>query len=535
MCVKLRISGLFLVAGGLLAGQPGAAQAPQKPQLRRVFLGASAGPDSLLRLGGTLTLEARHLPPGIAPHSLSLYLNGVPLRGLRPLAAYTVADSAAATHVAPAAAPGLAVAGPAASWPDSSAAPAAAPYPAASPTASQPNTAAAGTLTRVVFALRRADAPAAWALADGPPWQPAHPVRLGLGTGQQLLAELRGGQAQLLTPAWGWLAGPGLAALAGLLLLLAAAHSWLLRTPVVAAFDEAGQPLPVGDAAPPYSLGRAQLAWWSWLVLGGGLASAGATGALPAVPAATLALLGVSVATAVLAALAPVRLAPASGEPAPQSRGWLADLLCDERGLSIYRLQLVMTSLAVGSSLLYSVYATGGLPAWPLTPAGLLALSGLAYLGPKWRRGPLAVPAPVATLPFGAALTPPAWPLAPAGPPPAAPAPGYAAATHPDAQPRPVVATRPTVALPAEAATRSQPPASPTPPLPVAPRPADLPPLAAAAPVAAVALPVVAATEPEAATATQSRADLETGEVLYHEEDEMGPLEDEDYPSWPAA
>jgi hypothetical protein len=528
----------FLLVGGLLAGRLGTAQAQQKPQLQRIFLGASAGPDSLLRLGGTLTLEASHLPPGIAPHSLTLYLNGIPLRGLRPLAAYNVADSATATSGVPAAATG----GAPESQPDSSAS--AAPAALARPDFGVP---AGGALTRVrvVFALRPAAAPTAWALADGPPWQPAHSVRVGLGTSQQQLAELRSSRAVQLAPAEGWLAGLGLAALAGLLLLVAAARSWLLRTPV-AAFDEAGQLLAVGDAAPPYSLGRVQLAWWSWLILGGGLASAGATGALPAVPAATLALLGVSVATAVLAALAPTRATSASSEAAPQSRGWLADLLCDERGLSIYRLQFVLTSLAVGGSFAYALYATGGLPAWPLASAGLLAFSALAYVGPQWRRVPQVGTAltSVATLPFGAAPTPPAWPLAPAGPPlAAAPAPDYAAATHPDAQPRPVVAAGLAAAAsapPAKAADLSgQPaiwPAGPPPPLPAAPRPADPPPPVAAVPVAAVVLPVVAAVaEPEAAAATQSRANPETGEVLYHEEDDMGPLEEEDYPSWPAA
>jgi len=483
----------FLLAGGLLPGLASTASA-QQPQLRAT-LATSPGPDSLLRLGSPLTLEVAGLPPGLATHRLTLYLNGVPLRGLAPLAAYSVAPAgveAGATSSAPG------------GETDSSAQMAFAALP-------QPNS-AAPALTKVVFVLRRTAAPAAWALADGPPWQAAHPVRLGLGTSHQLLAELPSRPPVRLAPAFGWQAGLGVAALASLLLLLGAARSWLLRTPLAVPLAADGQPLAVVEAAPPYSLARVQLAWWSWLVLGGGLVSASVTGALPMLPAAVLALLGVSVGTAVLAALAhpPV----AEDEPPRYSRGWLADLLCDERGLAIHRLQFVLTSLAVGSSFIYTLYATGVLPAWLPGPALLLAFSSLAYVGPKWRRArpQPAAPAPVAApayLAWPGGL--PAWPPAPL--PQAAPAPDYAAATHPDALPRPVLPT----------------------PAPLTPRPAPSQPTSLAPePTPAEAQPLAAATLPaDVVMTTLSRADPATGEVLYHEEDDMGPLEEEDYPSWP--
>lgn len=502
MHAPLRLWAPFLLAGGLLLGPAAPAQAQQPPQLRPT-LRLAPGQDSLLRLGGLLTLEARGLPPDLNAQHLTLYLNGLPLRGLAPLAAYARPDSGASPRPAPELAPS--------SWPDSAAG--AAPLAGLAPPALA---ALAGRgPTRVVFALRRAAAPAAWALADGPPWQPGHPVRLGLGTAHRLLAEVQAGRAGAaqLAPAEGWGAGLIAVLLAGGLLLVAAARSRLLRAPVAATLDADGQPLPVVEAAPPYSLARVQLAWWSALVLGGGLVSAGVTGALPALPATTLGLLGVSVGAVVLAALAPVRPPEPGDGPSPASQGWLADLLCDEHGLAIHRLQFVLTSLVVGSCLGYAVYSTGVLPTWPPKVALLLALSALAYVGPKWRRTGLAAlaPAPPASPLYVA--WPAAGPVGPGAPaellPPAA---AFAAATHPDA-------------TPALAATA--PPAAP-PPAPV------IAPLVAAAPVVAAAVPLaVAVPTPEVEAPSRSRADLTTGEVLHHEEDDMGPLDEEDYPSWP--
>jgi hypothetical protein len=511
MTTLLRRAGRLLLAAPLLLGLAGPAHG-QQPALRRLYPAAAPDQDSLLRLGGTLVLEARDLPP-VPLAGLTLYLNGLPLRGLAPLAAYTVADSTA-TLAAQAAAP-VATAAPAGSWPDSAAthSPATAAVPAPS------------VLTRVVFALRREAAPTAWALADGSPWQPAHPVRLGLGSATRQLLELAPGPAGAvqLAPAWGWLAGPALVALAGLLLLIAAGRSWLLRAPAPLAYDTDGYRLPVAEAAPPYSLARTQLAWWSFLVLGGGLLNGCLTGGLPTLPIGTLALLGASAGTAALAALASARPATPTGEPA-RSRGWLADLLCDERGLAIHRLQLVVTALAVGGSLVSALYATGGLPDWLPGPAILLACSGLAYVAPKWQVGRtaarLAPAADAAETVATAPAEPAAWATlpslvsaAPAGP-----------AAAPFAPVAPVVASplpEPQVQapLPPAAQARSQPvPAAAAAPAAVPPA-VELPQLVA---------PAVIEAAPPVLFETKSRADLATGEVLYHEEDDMGPSEEDD-------
>ena len=498
MHLFLRLRAHLLLAGGLLLGPVAPAQA-QYPAQPGATLRLAPGQDSLLRLGGLLTLEARGLPPDLDARHLTLYLNGLPLHGLAPLVAYSRSANGASLPGAGAPAPS--------GWPDS----AAGTLRLAEPALPDSANLASRAPTQVVFALHRAVAPASWALADGPPWQPAHAVRLGLGTAHHLLAEVPASRASTtqLAPAAGWPVCLLASIIAGGVLLLLAARSWLLRTPVAATLDADGQPLPVTDAAPPFSLARVQLAWWSWLVLGGGLVSAGVVGTLPALPATTLGLLGVSVGVVVLAALAPARL-PEGGDGPPSSQGWLADLLCDERGLAIHRMQFVFTSLAVGGCLCYAVYRTGVLPAWPPGAAVLLALSGLAYVGPKWRRTGPAVPA-----------TPPAPPLyvtwagaggsgpaAPAGP--LSPALGFAAA--PAAAPAPILA-------------------APSPP----PAPASAPPVAAAPVVAAAMPPAEAPPVPEAPAPSRSRADLTTGEVLYHEEEDMGPLDEDedDYPSWP--
>ncbi|MBF9222684.1 hypothetical protein [Hymenobacter ruricola] len=562
MHIPLRISSRLLMAGGLVFGLAGAASG-QQPTLRRVYPTGAFGQDSTLRLGSTVTLEVSGLPVGQAggrsARGLTLYLNGIPLHGLAPLAVYTLADTAApaaavrrtAARPAPARADSLGAGG----WPGAAAPAAVAPVAAAPPDSSA---APSGALTRVVFALRRDAARDYWALADGAPWQEAHPVRLGLGTARQLLthpATRRAGTV-LLAPGQGWLVGLGLAALAGILLLVAAARSWLLRVPVPRPTDDDGYLLPLADAAPPYSLARAQLAWWGFLVLGGGLASGGLTGALPAVPVATLVLLGISAGTAALAAWAAPTEDP---DQRLHSRGWLADLLCDERGLAIQRLQFVLVSLVLGGCLVATVYATGVLPAWPLGLPLLLAFSSLAYLGSK-RWWPYRLPAEPALPAAPAVVAPlPAWP-APAPPP--APAPAWPAFAEPAAAAAPVVAVAPAaVAWPEPAAapqevfpaTPAPPPAepAPAPAVPVSPPEAPVP-----APVAPN-LPVVAATllpavpdEPaslpdlpnlpapatagvaDAPAPSPSLADLETGEVLYHEEDDMGPPEGYDA-GWP--
>ncbi len=513
MNTLLRLAGRCALAGSLLLGLADAA-AGQQPALRRVYPAAASDQDSLLRLGGTLTLEARDLPPAAAS-SLTLYLNGLPLPGLAPLAVYTLLDT---TSAQPPATVPAATAAPAGSWSDST-------------TTSPPTVAATAltpsVLTRVVFALRREAAPAAWALADGSPWQPAHPVRLGLGSATRQLLELspgRSGPVQL-APAWGWPAGPALVALAGLLLVVAAARSWLLRVPVAASYDADGYRLPVAEAAPPYSLARTQLAWWCFLGLGGSLLAGCLTGGQPVLPAGTLALLGVSAGTAALAALAPTRPA-APGNEAVQSRGWLADLLSDERGLSIYRLQFVVVTLAVGGFFASELYATGGLPTWPPGPAILLAISGLAYVAPKWqveraKEQVAAVPEPAALAPAAPPVVAVSFPAEAAAALPATPAPPAPVA--------PLPAPAGGVAASPPPQSQAQPASPPLPPEPARPAPASAPaPVAEPAAEPPPAAAPVTADAPPPEFGSKSQADLATGEVLYHEEDDMGPPEEEE-------
>lgn len=527
MHLLLRNTRNLLGAGGLFLALSGTAQG--QPTLRRVYPTTAAfAHDSLLTLGSAITLEVSDLRVGAGSRfmarDLTLYLNGIPLRGLAPLAVYTLpaAPAPAASHIAPA----LVVAGTDSTRTDNEPAATAQVRPAIP---SDSSAQAAHTLTKVVFALRRDMAPHYWALADGPPWQTAHSVQFGLGLDNHLFAQPQAGRVGIvqLASAQGWLVGLVLAGLAGILLLVAAARSWLLRTPPAEATDADGYPLTVAEAAPPYSLGRVQLAWWGFLVLGGGLVSGGVTGTLPILPVATLALLGVSVGTALLAGLSSARPGREPFSPR-QSRGWLADLLCDERGLAIYRLQFVLASLAIGGGLVWTVYTTGVLPAWPLGTAWLLAFSGVAYLSPKWQQffsvraaSPAAVPVPPAPAwPAYAEPQAPAtsnrpssapvlmgWPTQAAEATPAYPAPlGVPKLSD---SPAPAVWLHPT-ALPAELVSVPGPPLAPTP----TPEPAVLP--TVAAPFAAVD-----------ALATQSLADPETGHVLYHEEDDMGPLEDD--------
>ncbi|MBP2299477.1 hypothetical protein [Azospirillum picis] len=196
----------------------------------------------------------------------------------------------------------------------------------------------------------------------------------------------------------------------------------------------AGVPMPAGYA-PPYSLARFQLLWWSGIVTASYVAILTITGSMDTITIGTMALMGIVGGTSVLAAFQdrrpddddarrlqhaaayaaaaaatpPDRAAMAAALEAiyPPSQGVLPDLLSDAAGYNVHRLQLLAWTGVLGVTFLYEVTRTLGMP--ELSP-NLLALTGISngtYFGFKMQEQQ--VPTPT-----GAAVQPASPPPVPA-------------------------------------------------------------------------------------------------------------------------
>jgi hypothetical protein len=251
----------------------------------------------------------------------------------------------------------------------------------------------------VVFKLSRTpDNDQYWNVVYSSPWAFSHPGRIGLGYDDRVVTELYPGQAgtirlELIQPSslWGAML---VTAVLGLSLVVLAVRSWLLRDTEGQTPGSAGAAVAVAN--PAYSLAKTQLAWWTFIILSSYLVIYCVTGEMPDLSATSLALLGISAGTTTLSGL----ITPAGADQVVAgyaSRGWLTDILSDEHGVSIHRLQKVVISLLMGYFFVRSVYKTVAMPDWTTNETLLLAVSSAAYLGLKWQenRQPDSAPAPI--------------------------------------------------------------------------------------------------------------------------------------------
>ena len=172
----------------------------------------------------------------------------------------------------------------------------------------------------------------------------------------------------------------------------------------------------------PYSYSKTQLAWWTFIVISCIITLFWITGNIPKLDTTTLALLGMGALTSgfaraidvsdskATAAPAPPAAAPAApavplppAAPVPpipvlsrnqESQGFLLDILSDNTGISIARLQSLLFNLVFG---LYYLYTFGTaiahlyrhaqvdtiLPPFSTEQLALIGLSSVAYLGLK--------------------------------------------------------------------------------------------------------------------------------------------------------
>jgi hypothetical protein len=171
------------------------------------------------------------------------------------------------------------------------------------------------------------------------------------------------------------------------LIVVLACSLWLAaRTPLLRSrAPEAA----VGGKA-PYSLARFQLAFWSFLVIAAYIFIWMITAELDTITGSVLALLGIGAGTALGAAVidqSPAAPADPGTAPVPRepqvSRGFLRDILSDDRGLSLYRFQLFAWTLVLGVIFCESVYDGLQMPQFSPTLLGLMGISSGTYLGFK--------------------------------------------------------------------------------------------------------------------------------------------------------
>lgn len=103
----------------------------------------------------------------------------------------------------------------------------------------------------------------------------------------------------------------------------------------------------------PYSYARTQLAWWTLIVLSFFIAILITKGSLPELYNSTVILLGISAATTVVSRVLDVsdaqNLPAASLSRNQESDSFLLDLLSDNNGVTVHRLQAVIFNLVIGA------------------------------------------------------------------------------------------------------------------------------------------------------------------------------------------
>ena len=272
---------------------------------------------------------------------------------------------------------------------------------------------------RVRFTLvRDEESAAAWRLLFTEPWQFTNVVSISVGPRGRLSWPSTVDNVELMIlPQFRVVAYFVGLALAVLLFIWLARRTALLR--------DRGDDMAEGLRS-PYSLSRFQLGFWILLVTSAYVFIWMITGELDTITGSVLALLGIGSGTALGAALidqgkedakatsaesaaaataateattttTAVTTAPAAATPPKEprsasrgfseSRGFLRDVLSDERGISIHRFQLFVWTLVLGIIFCVVVYGSLEMPQFSSTMLGLMGISSGTYLGLKMPEG----------------------------------------------------------------------------------------------------------------------------------------------------
>lgn len=358
--------------------------------------------DSVFQLGNTIALEVTGLnrwlklqealliTQGFDPqkaHSkardLVLYIDDAPLLNMPPLALYIDESGADKMLTAPARRSTQKLV----ANPDSAATAALHPklavlldeYPVSVP-------------DKIIFKLERnVENYRYWDVVYQSPWDYSYTGKIGLGYEDRIFTKLHPNRVgstirlKLIEPVTLWIALLGTLGL-GIGLLTLGARSWLLRVTLPRASTTASMPT-LAEANPPFNLGKVQMAWWTFIILGSFLVIYCVSGEMPDISTTSLALLGISGGTAAVNGLIRRDPPPAESTTGPwlASRGWLTDILSDAHGLSMNRLQQVVISLLMGYFFVRTVYNSVAMPVWTDNQILLLAVSSATYLGLEWQ------------------------------------------------------------------------------------------------------------------------------------------------------
>lgn len=148
-------------------------------------------------------------------------------------------------------------------------------------------------------------------------------------------------------------------------------------------------------ARPSFSLGRSQLAFWTVIVISSFIyvflkCSTAQHFDIPSLNDVNLALIGIAAGTTLVSKTIDNSQRDAQGDAIPQqdypSKGFFIDIISDEKGVSIHRLQNVIWTIVVGAIYIGYVANHPQLPDSTIITTQLLALMGIstgAYLGLK--------------------------------------------------------------------------------------------------------------------------------------------------------
>ena len=143
-------------------------------------------------------------------------------------------------------------------------------------------------------------------------------------------------------------------------------------------------PAPAPGRRKPYSLARTQGAVWFGLILASYLFIGMITGDYATTITPTvLALMGISAGTVIGSSLIDQPPGTAQVADPSVSRGWLADILSDDYGVSFHRFQMASWTLVLAIVFIQQVYRNLAMPDFDATLLGLMGISAGTYLGLK--------------------------------------------------------------------------------------------------------------------------------------------------------
>lgn len=156
---------------------------------------------------------------------------------------------------------------------------------------------------------------------------------------------------------------------------------WLAgKTRIIRAVSETTSETPITDI--PYSLGRAQMAIWFFLVAASYLLIWAVTGEVNSITKSELVLLGISASTALGAAVLDNRCP--SGQLCRKSEGFLTDVISDQKGITFHRFQILGWTLVLGMVYLVEVVSNLSPPKFEVVTLALMGISSGTYLGFKF-------------------------------------------------------------------------------------------------------------------------------------------------------